>query len=861
MRYRIGDLVLDTDRFELTQDGAPVAVEPQVFQVLAYLVEHRHRVVPKEELLDEVWTTRFVTESALTSRIKSARRALGDDGHRQHAIKTVFRQGYRFVGSVTEVDDEPDEPTGPTEPTDRVQPDRRLPRVPEARLPRFGNTLRGRQHELAEVTDLLDRHTVLTLVGPGGTGKTRLAVAVAGQGHQGLEPVFVDLAAVGTPGAVSQQLAASLGVQTGQREAALAACCEYLSAVPHLLVIDNCEHVIDAAAEAVAAIAGQARRCRLLCTSREPLGVHDEQVYRLGPLATLPIDADATRQSVLDTASGSLFDDRARRADHSFELTDDVAPAVARLCRELDGLPLAIELAAGRVTTLSLDDLLSRLDRRLDLLVSPRRAVADRHRTLRATVEWSYDTIRTDAQRLLRYLAVFPAGVTLETAEAIGRQLGLATDTLDLVSCLVDASLLRRHDGRDGARYVQLETLRAFGLDRLDHHGERIHALDLAASWALDLVARMNAELLSEAEPTWAARMRLELPNLRVARQHLVDGDRLDDLVELSVNLHEWARFRDVAEPWSWADELVEAATGRDDEVAARAHAIAAQGAWRRGEIERTRALATRAIEIEQRHPDVWSRARARSELAVAELFAGEVTAAITHWLARVEIDPHAPDLANAAFASAYSGDVDRARALAAEARELAAASGSPSCIAWAAYATGEVEYVAGSGRHGEWLARAVELADTVGSDFTRGVAQVTLATSLAASGDLAGAAATYHRLVDHWLRSGSWTQQWTTLRNAAVLLEPHAPDIALAIVVAAEADPFSPALSPEAELELGGLRRRLTSELDDERVAEVTDRAATVARHEVAQAARTALELLIDAPVHAARGSATQSQ
>jgi hypothetical protein len=218
--------------------------------------------------------------------------------------------------------------------------------------------------------------------------------------------------------------------------------------------------------------------------------------------------------------------------------------------------------------------------------------------------------------------------------------------------------------------------------------------------------------------------------------------------------------------------------------------------------------------------------------------------------MARVEIDPYAVDLGNAAVATAYSGDVNRARVLAAEARELAAGGGSPTCIAWAAYATGEVEYVAGSGQHGEWLERAVELADTVGSDFTLGVAQVTLASSLAASGDLAGAAVTYHRLIDHWLRSGSWTQQWTTLRNAAVLLEAHAPEVALGIVVAADSDPFSPALSPDAQLEVGGLRRRLTSELDDERIAEITEHAGTMARREVAQAARNALETLIDTQV-----------
>jgi hypothetical protein len=239
------------------------------------------------------------------------------------------------------------------------------------------------------------------------------------------------------------------------------------------------------------------------------------------------------------------------------------------------------------------------------------------------------------------------------------------------------------------------------------------------------------------------------------------------------------------------------------------------------------------------------------SELGVAQLFAGDLSPAIENWTARVDIDAYAPDLANAAVAAAYSGDVDRARQLAAGARELAAGCASPTCIAWAAYITGEVEYVAGSGRHREWLERAVETAGTVGSDFTRGVAQVTLATSQAASGDETGAAITYHHLIDHWLRSGSWTQQWTTLRNAAVLLESQAPGVVLTIVLAAELDPFSPALSPDAQLEIDALRHRVTTELDADLVAEISERAGTIARLDVAQLTRTTLEKLIEPSGH----------
>jgi predicted ATPase/DNA-binding winged helix-turn-helix (wHTH) protein len=844
--YRFGEHELDTDRFELTRRGEIVHLEPQVFMVLAYLVENRDRLVPKEELLDTIWSTRFVSESALTSRIKTARQAIGDDGRSQDMIRTVRGQGFRFVGDVLA-----GTASGDGRDADpRVTPGGAVGAVALApaaeRMPRFDNALRGRQHELGEVDVLLDTDAVVTLLGPGGTGKTRLAVEAARRRRDDLPRVFVDLAAARSAAAVPDQFAATLGIQIGQRKDVLTACCEYLAALPHLLVVDNCEHVVDAAATAVARIAERSPASRLLCTSRTPLRVAGEQLFRVEPLPTLPAEGEITADGVRQTPSGALFVDRARRGDHRFEITEDNARGIAALCRALDGLPLAIELAAGRLASLGVDDLLDRLDRRLDLLGSHARSAIDRHRTLRATVEWSYDDLDPDAARLWRHLAPFPAGVALETVEDICGSLGLRGDPLALLATLVDSSLLQRDETAVGARYVQLETLRAFALDRLDHHDERIGAFDLAGAWAAELVSRMDAELLTEAEPAWDARMRVEFPNVRAAREHLVATGRIDELLELSTRLHEWARLRGVSEPWGWADELLEATVG-DEVRSTRAHAIAAQAAWRRGNIERSRSLAERALELEgRRQDDPWSRARARSDLAVAALFAGDLETAITNWLMRVEVDAYPLDLGNAAFATAYEGDIEAARRMAADARELAAARGSGTFIAWTAYATGEVEHAARSGLQQSWLERAVELADAVGSEFTRGVAQVTLASTRADAGDLAGAADLYHQLIEHWLKTGSWTQQWTTLRNAAALLEAHAPETALAIIIAAHLDPFSPSMSPSAHEECERLRARLVDALGDERAPATVSQAETMPRMEVARRAREALEPLI---------------
>ena len=551
----------------------------------------------------------------------------------------------------------------------------------------------------------------------------------------------------------------------------------------------------------------------VLATSREPLGVASEHLYRVGTLATVDEAGDVTAASVRATPSAALFADRVRRVDHGFEIVPGNAREVAALCRALDGLPLALELAASRMMALSLGDLLARLDRRLDLLGERRRSADDRQRTLRATVEWSYDALPADAQRLLRHLAVLPAGATLATVEWFAVGLGLSEDPLDVVTTLVETSLLNRVGTTRETRYVQLETLRTFGYDRLDHHDERGNAFELASGWALDLVARMDAELLTDAEPYWAERIGAELPNLRAVRKHLIAGQRWDDLVSLSTCLHEWGKLRGTSELWSWAHELVDVLPD-DHPGQAAALATGALGAWRRGDIEACRELANRSLELLADRPsEVTIRARALGELAVGALFSGDYDEAVRLWLERTDLEEYAPDLANAAFASAYGGDVERGRELAARARAMAERTGSATCISWTMYATGEIEHVARSGDHVAWLEGAVDLAGSVGSDFIAGVAEVTLATSKAEAGDVIGAARAYRSLIERWLKSGSWTQQWTTLRNTAALLEDADPLTALALIEGAELDPFSPALNPRSTQAFRSLRDRLADE------------------------------------------------
>ncbi|MEO1059413.1 MAG: winged helix-turn-helix domain-containing protein, partial [Actinomycetota bacterium] len=388
MRYRLDDFGIDLSTRTITGPGGPVHVEPQVYDVTVYLLEHRDRAVSKIELMEAIWGDQFISESALTSRIKSARAALDDNGRDQRMIRTVHGFGYQFVATA--------QPVGASDDTGIER------RATRTSLPRFADPLRGRSAELAEITALIDRHPLVTLVGTGGTGKTRLAVeVVSAASAPGRPAVFVDLAASRDADALPLAVAAAVGIETGDRPDVLAAVGEYLAAVPHTLIVDNCEHVLEAAAAAISELLSASEHSRILATSREPLGVAGERLYRLGPLGTVdPSAAAADVHAVEQSPAAQLFVDRARLADDEWQLDAATAQRIAELCRALDGLPLAIELAAGRVSAFGLDDLIGVLDRRLDVLGDRSSVREHRHRTLRATVEWSYDLLDEPERRL-----------------------------------------------------------------------------------------------------------------------------------------------------------------------------------------------------------------------------------------------------------------------------------------------------------------------------------------------------------------------------------------------------------------------------------------------------------------------------
>ncbi|MGY1623965.1 BTAD domain-containing putative transcriptional regulator [Geodermatophilus sp. SYSU D00965] len=615
----------------------------------------------------------------------------------------------------------------------------------------------GREAEVVALHRQLERERLVTLAGPGGIGKTRVALEVAQRAETA---AVLLLAPVTDPTAVPHALAAALDLEAVQGDV-LAACLAVLGDRPGLLVVDNCEHLLDAARELVDAVLSACPRLTVLATSREPLGVAAECVVRLPPLPLPAGERDLAR-----VPSVAVFLDRAGRVRPGCAPNAGELRTIADIVHRLDGMPLAIELAAGRLSTFSLTDLRSRLARSLDLLGGGRPSGDARHRTLRATVEWSYRLLADDEQRLFRHLSVFVDGVDLEDAERLAADLGLAGDPGSVLARLVDASMVEADLGH-GTRYRMLETLRAYGLDRLAAAGEQAAATERMLRWAVEVTAEIAAVLTTEREPEADAKLRRERANLRAAWRSARSRGALDEAAAMVTALYDAMTYRDLVEIRTWAEELAAdpALAGHPHE--ARVLGTAAEAAYHRGDLDRSEQLARAGLARATDTAGTWL---CLSPLSVVALARGAYAECVEHSLAAAAVAPGAREnLGIAALALAYSGDPDRARAL--DERGSAGAV-SPSMRAWHAYVTGEIETAVGRRDLAEpHYVRAVELARTAGATFLVGVASVGLLAARADAGRVREAFLGYREVVDYFARTGNWTHEWTTLRNLADLL------------------------------------------------------------------------------------------
>jgi predicted ATPase/class 3 adenylate cyclase len=459
----------------------------------------------------------------------------------------------------------------------------------------------GRETELAEVKRLLASARLLTLRGPGGAGKTRLAVATATDllGHFPDGVWLVDLAPIREPDLVAQTVAGVLGVREPGRSPQ-DVLTEVLRARTALLVLDNCEHQLAACADLCALLLRVAPGLRIVATSREPLGVAGERLFTVPPLPVpdpQAVDADAVARS----PAARLFVERASLYQPGFALTAENARAVGEISRRLDGIPLALELAAARTRVLSVQEIAARLEDRFRLLTGGPRGGLPHHQTLEAAIEWSYDLLAEDERRLFRHLSVFAGGFTLETAEGVCRATGAAPpDMLDLLARLIDKSLVMVEpgDGRQ-TRYRMLETLRQFAMPRLVASGEAEAVRRAHRAFFLHLAEDAELRLQGPEQKLWLDRLEADHDNFRAA----LEWSRVDPDVETGVRLAGalwwfWEVRGYWTEGWRWMNELLPRAEAATPAARVKLLNAAAGLALRLEDFERVASLASEALAL-----------------------------------------------------------------------------------------------------------------------------------------------------------------------------------------------------------------------------------------------------------------------
>jgi predicted ATPase len=488
---------------------------------------------------------------------------------------------------------------------DAVALDAQLTRPP-ANLPMPTSSFVGRERDVADVRERLRSAHIVTLVGTGGVGKTRLALHVASESLLDFDDGawLCELGNLTDPASIPEAMAIALGLTQAQGKPVEDSVVDHLRDKRLLLIVDNCEHLVGAVAELLEEIARACPEVRVLATSREALAVEGEVTWPVRSLDAPPADAAIGPDALAKYEAVQLFVDRARAVRPGFDVDASNAAAVAEVCRRLDGIPLAIELAAARVRSMSPAEIRDRLDERFRLLTGGRRTALERHQTLRAAVTWSYELLTDEEQRLFRRLSVFAGSFDLEAAEAVPAAGDLASaDILDLLSNLVAKSLVTVDDATAGVtRYRVLETLRQYGRERLDEAGEVVEVAARHAAYYAGLVARIGRGLRGPDEAVWMDRVEAELDNLRAASRWAVDVGDARLAIGLCAPILIWSFFGMPVgiEIGSWARAAVDMPGASDVPNFGDACMWAGLGEWWLGTLDRTihySQLALRAAE------------------------------------------------------------------------------------------------------------------------------------------------------------------------------------------------------------------------------------------------------------------------
>ena len=490
----------------LSKHDKPVELRGRAFDILVALVERAGRVVSKKELFDIVWPDSTVEETSLRFHIASLRKALDDGTAGARYVTTVYGRGYCFVAPITSSDASPE-----------VTRSEISPRAPH-RLPAYSSRIIGREEALQDVVAQVKAERFVTIVGPGGIGKTMLAVAVGRTllaGFQG-EVVFLDLAPIHDPHLVPDIVAATLGlIQSDDPVTGLIA---HLRERRTLLILDSCEHIVDEVAALAERLFHETPQTHILATSREALRVEGERIRILPPLTCPPWDSGLTARLVLSFPAAQLLIERVVASGYPFELSDAESPLVAEICRTLDGIPLAIELAAGSVSAFGLPETAASLNSKVELLWKGRRTAPSRHQTLGAALDWSYHVLPDGEQTLLRRLSVLVGNFTVEAAQATARGPDVCDDhILTALTELVAKSLVAVDASGLATTYRLLDTTRTYALDKLIESGDLERTAFQHAIYFRELLERTAASPSSAPDGKVFSHFGMHLGNIRAA--------------------------------------------------------------------------------------------------------------------------------------------------------------------------------------------------------------------------------------------------------------------------------------------------------------------------------------------------------
>ena len=625
-------------------------------------------------------------------------------------------------------------------------------------LPRQVTSFVGRDGDLAALGEAISLAPLVTLTGVGGVGKTRLAVETADR----VRARFMDgawlceLAPIAETRLVGHAVAAALGVQQRQGLSMEQTLIQYLRARRLLLVLDNCEHVLPGAAHIVEDIVSRCAGVVVLATSREALGVAGEQMW---PVPPLPVE-DAT----------SLFVHRARSTRPDFDPQREDEGAVAEICRRLDGLPLAIELAAARMRMMTASEVVRRLDDSV-LLVGGPRSAQPRHHSLAAAIDWSYGLLAASEQTLFVRMSVFAAGADIDGVRGVCANPD-ATDgeVLNLLTGLVDKSMVVAAHGPAGTRYRLLETLRAHGRRRLRESGDEASVARRHCAYFTDLAQRAALGVQGPDEKRWVERVLPDRENLRVAFERAsADGD-VDAALRLVTSVPELLHLRIGYESMSWTERILNIAPAGHPLYSAAVGA-AARGAWNRGDFGAARSLVARVNGCAP------ARGTARiaypaDVLADVALYEGDITSALRHWEPEVEAARRDGDPIRLVWTLYYVAVCHTVRreprfgvSAARESVTVADGTGNPTARSMARYALALAGKKVDPDRSLVLFNEARELAAQVQNYWWHGIALMESAATRAVYGDPAVAARELLEVLELWDRLGDWTQQWLNLR------------------------------------------------------------------------------------------------